>query len=289
MAEIPSQPEVRAVMDDMHPDGYWLQRNPRTGKETGAGVEYGAYASTHYRLSYLAELGMDRSDPRVDQAAGRYLDLQAEDGDFWMHMSCLLGLNLRTFAMLGYGDDPRVAASLSLLLSTERPDGGYLCDIHEKPARGKSGRALKRPKSCFRGSVKALLGLSYYPKFQDHPRVQALTEYFLERGGIFRRDDPSSLVTKDVGSPSFPVTWSADLVQVLYALSRLRLGADPRLDRAWNLLDSMQDSEGFLPLSWTPRQSPWKVGKPGEPSDWLTLYADIARADRYSSSPVAKP
>ena len=93
---------VRDLLDGMHPDGYWLQKHYRTGKLLGDGVEYGAFGTTHFCLSYLAELGMDKTNTQVARAAERYLGLQEEDGDFLYHFSCLLGLNIRTFIMLGY-------------------------------------------------------------------------------------------------------------------------------------------------------------------------------------------
>ena len=55
---------------------------------------------------------------------------------------------------LGYRGDPRVQKAIDLMLSTARPDGGYLCDLHEKPNR-------RPPKSCVRGSAKALLAGKY--------------------------------------------------------------------------------------------------------------------------------
>ena len=61
--QIPNSLPVRTLLDRMHPDGYWLQKNLRTGKIFDKGVEYGAFVTTHYWLSYLAELGMDRSHP----------------------------------------------------------------------------------------------------------------------------------------------------------------------------------------------------------------------------------
>ena len=76
----------------------------------GSGVEYRNAATTHYCLSYLAELGMDKTDPRISTAADRYLNLQKPDGDFMLHLSCLLGMNIRTFTMLGYA---RALASIT--------------------------------------------------------------------------------------------------------------------------------------------------------------------------------
>src|SRR4030042_4969468 len=122
---------VRALLDKMHPDGYWLQQNPRTKIFVGDGALYGSFATTHFCLAYLAELGLDRNHPQVEKAAHRYLSLQNPDGDWLNHYSCILGYNIRTFVMLGYRDDTRIKQSIELMLQTVREDGGYLCAWHE--------------------------------------------------------------------------------------------------------------------------------------------------------------
>jgi hypothetical protein len=152
--------------------GTGFKKNLRTGEILGEGVEYGAYGTTHYCLSYLAELGMDRSHPQIAKAADRYLSLQKNDYDFYRHFSCLLSYNIRTFTMLGYRDDPRVNRSTVLLLDIERLDGGYLCEMHKGKYKTKS------VKSCIRGSVKALLAFSYLPEYWRHGRIKKLVHYF---------------------------------------------------------------------------------------------------------------
>jgi hypothetical protein len=265
-----ASPPVRTLLDTMHPDGYWLQTNPRTREVVGKGVKYGAYGTAHYCLSYLAELGMDRRHPHVAKAAERYLSLQQRDGDFYRHFSCLLGYNIRTFTLLGYREDPRVQSSIDLLLNTERQDGGYLCDMHEGKYKTKS------VKSCIRGSVKVLLAFSHLPEYWCHARIQKLVHYFLSRDGIFKRTNLTALVNKDMERVSFPITWRANVFEILLALSRMGYGTDRRLQRAWNLLDVRRDTEGRYPLDWTPRQSPWKVGKRNKPNKWVTFYAYLA-------------
>jgi hypothetical protein len=148
---IPQSGPVKELLNKMHPEGYWLQKNPRTKEVTGDGVKYGAYGTTHFCLSYLSELGMDRDNNEISKAAERYLNLQKSDGDFLRHFSCLNGYNIRTFTKLGYGNDERLEKSINLMLNTDRPDGGYLCDMHEGKYKTKS------VKSCIRGSVKMLL------------------------------------------------------------------------------------------------------------------------------------
>lgn len=261
---------VKAIFEKMHLDGYWLQKNPRTKKIVGDGVEYGAFATTHYCLSYLAELGLDRKHPLVDKASNRYLNLQKSDGDFWNHFSCLIGFNIRTFFMLGYGEDNRVKKSINLLLNTVRDDSGYLCDMHDDKYK------TKQAKSCIRGSVKALLAFSYLPNIWQHDRCQQLIDYFLKRNGIYKSNNFNEFVNKDISRFSFPITWRVNLFEILYSLGKMGYGKDKRLESAWRLLESKQNSNGRYILDWSPTQSPWKVGKRGEPNKWVTFYAYLA-------------
>jgi len=270
-ARIPESSAVQAMLTTMHPDGYWLQKNPQSGAWVGDGVDYGAFASTHFVLAYLSELGMGRSHPLVEKASERYLNLQQADGDWLRHFSCLIGYNIRTFARMGYRDDPRVLRALDLLLNTPRPDGGHLCEIHEGKYKN---RAVK---SCVRGSCKALLAFSEYPEVWDHPRVRHTVEYFLNRGGIFRSDDPSTVVNRDMPILSFPIIWRATVWEILYALSKMGHGQDQRLQGAWSAVNCRADAAGRFPMDWSPMQSPWKVGKRGAPSRWITFYMLSAR------------
>lgn len=261
---------VKNLLKRMHPDGYWLQKHHSTGKMLGEGVEYGAFGTTHYCLSYLAELGLDRTNSQVSKAAERYLNLQMEDGDFYKHFSCLLGLNIRTFTMLGYGDDLRIKKSISLLLNTIRSDGGYLCDSHE-------GKYKTKPvKSCIRGSVKSLLAFSYLPKYWGHERVKKLVDYFMLRDGIFKSTNLNELVNKDMERSSYPITWRANVFEVLLALSKMGYGKHDKLERAWIFLDEKADENGRYVLDWAPEQSPWNVGQRNLPNKWVTFYAHLA-------------
>jgi len=268
---------VKGLLSGMHPDGYWLQKHPRTGKMLGDGAEYGAFGTTHFCLSYLAELGMDKTNAQVAKAAERYLNLQKKDGDFYHYFSCLLGLNIRTFTMLGYKNDSRVKKSIYLLLKTERPDGGFLCDIHEGKYK------TKTVKSCIRGSVKALLAFSYLPDYWKHERIRKLVNYFLLREGIFKSTNLRKLVNKDMERNIFPIIWRANVFEILLALSKMGYGKDSRLERAWRFLDARADKNGRYVLDWTPEQSPWKVGERNQPNKWITFYAYLAHGFMESS------
>jgi len=269
---------VRDLLEKMQPDGYWLQKNPRTKATVGDGVMYGSFGSTHFYLAYLAELGMDRTQPEVEKAADRYLNLQKPDGDWLNHYSCLLGYNIRTFVRLGYREDVRIKRSIDLMLQTIREDGGYLCDWHEGKYK------TRQVKSCIRGSVKCLLAFAELPEYWDHPRCRQLVDYFLRRGGVYQSNHPGIFVNQDMQRFSFPITWRANLWEVLYALCKMGHGNDERLQSAWNVLESRADIEGRYQLDWTPTECPWKVGKSGEINKWITFYAMLA--EKYKTSSI---
>jgi len=270
-SELVDSPDVQKMLSIMHPDGYWLQLRGDKSAYIGDDVEYGSYATTHFVLSFLSELGLTREVPQVVLAADRYLSLQKEDGDFWNHYSCLFTFNIRTFIRLGYRQDERLERTIQLMLNTERHDNGYLCETHE-------GKRKKRPvKSCIRGSLKALRAFGELPEYWQHSRCLGLVDYFLERDGIFRRSDMHTLAQSELAMTLFPFTWRSSLLEVLLGLSKMGYGKDARLSRAWDLLEEKRDDEGRYILDWTPGQCPWKVGKRGEANEWVTFYALLAK------------
>lgn len=268
-AAIPASPPANAIFSRMQPEGTWLERNPRSGAWVGAGTEYGNHTTTHFMLAYLAELGLDRQDARVEQAAERYLGLLRPDGDWLGHFSCHYAYNLRTLLLLGYRGDPRLEPTLALLERSARADGGYLCDMHEPPPTSR-----RTVCSCIRGAVKALAAWSELgPDHWGSPACQRLCAYFLERGGIFRRRQRQAFVNQDVQQTIFPFSWRSGLVEILFHLSRLGHGSDPRLEHAWQVLESKRDETGRYRLDWSPAHLPWKVGRRGQPNPWVTFYA----------------
>jgi len=270
--------QAQRIFKKMHPDGYWLQKKSSTGQLIGDGVEYGSFATTHFVLSYLAELGFTVQDPRVAKAADRYLNLQQADGDFWMHLSCLYSYNIRTFIMLGLRDDARVQRAVDMMLATAREDGGYLCDLHE-------GKYKTRDvKSCIRGSVKALLAFAELPEYWQHPRCLQLIDYFLQRGGVFKRGKPDQPVNDDIVRTSYPIIWRASITELLYGLAKMGYGNDQRLSPAWDILESKRDTDGRYILDWTTTSALLKAGKRGEPNKWVTLYALLAKQFRDNDS-----
>lgn len=278
-SSIPSSAAVEGIFAKMHPDGYWLQKNYK-GEVLGAGEAYGSFGTTHFVLSYLSELGMNRSDARIAKAVDRYLNLQQADGSWNGHFSCRYTYNIRTFVKMGFREDPRVQRSIELMLESGRKDGGYLCDMHEGKYK------TRETKSCIRGCAKAILAYSELPEYWEHPRCLQLVDYYLNREVLWSTRKPNQLVNQDMARASFPIIWRSSFWEPIYALSKMGYGRHPKMQRAWAYLESRLDEMGRLALDFTPAQAPWKVGKRGEPNPWLTLYVQLAMKYR-ETQPMA--
>ncbi len=255
---IPDSPAVIAIFAAVMPDG-----NFRHGRKD---KEYGAVYSGMKCLDYLAELGMDRTDPRIGKAVEQYLLWQKADGDFRAHYSCVFGRNLRTLVRLGYAGDPRIEKIKTLLLASQRFDGGYLCDLRLKRRSRRTGPR----KSCISGALSALAAFAELPELRNTPQCQALLHYFLKRDVCFRTDDKTKVLIGDVG---FPFSCGGKLLEVLYYLTRMGFGKRPQLRRAWGLLKQHRDAEGRFLLSGSPSTPHLKETGKGKPGKWVTFYA----------------
>jgi hypothetical protein len=102
-------------------------------------------------------------------------------------------------------------------------------------------------------------------------------DYFLRREGLFQTKDLDSPAHKDLLQTRFPFTWTITVLEILYAFSKMGLGGDARLARAWEVLDAKKDAEGRYILDYAPGQALLKPGKRGEPNKWITFYALLTK------------
>ncbi len=252
---------VEKIFKKMHPDGYWLH------KGIGDGIDYSMSSSTHFMLSYLAELGLGKWDERIDRAVRRYWSLKEPQKwlsppDYLTGQSCLYAYNLRTFIMLGYKDDVHMAPRIKALLNDVREDNGYLCVR-------KSFKSST--KSCIRGTTKALMAYAELPEFWEHKSCKRTVDYFLSRNVYYKKPELTEKIRGGM-QVSFPFTIDASLLEPLYALSTMGYGRKRALSDAWNDLEDQKDTSGYYKLQWNP-PVPFKPGERGEGNEWVTFYA----------------
>jgi hypothetical protein len=262
--EIANSKIVTKIFAKMHPDGMWLHQG------LGAGLDYSHGKTTHFILSYLAEVGLDKSDPRIDLAVNRYLNLNIHEKwlsgpDHLTGQSCLYAQNIRTFCLHGYQNDPRMQERIATLQSEVRHDGGYLC---------RRLSYTQNTKSCIRGTLKALMAYAELPELWNTESCQRTVQYFLTRNVYFKKTKPTEKIRGGMVT-IFPFVIYCSLLEPLYALSKMGYGNHPALNDAWEELEKRNNGEGKYILDWY-TNSLFMPGKKGEINEWVTLYAYLA-------------
>ncbi len=276
---------IAAILAAQSPGGYW--EKPGGGYAT-------KYRGTIWQLLFLAQLGADGSDARIQAACDYVLDhAQTANGGFGASgttgplppppsrvIHCLNGNLLHALIRFGRLGDERVLRAVdwqARSITGDSFDGFY--------QSGTSGPgfccAANDKESCAWGAVKALRGLAAIPPTQRPPPVTraietglafllsrdpAIADYPMPRGST----KPNSSWFK-LGFPSGYVT---DLLQNLEVLCALGQGHDSRLSRAIELVLQKQDGDGRWKNEYAYNGKTWvDFEQQGAPSKWVTLRA----------------
>jgi hypothetical protein len=228
----------------------------------------GKNGETYNALGALAEFGLTRRDVDIDS----YVDKLIEETNF--QMMCGEALLLRNLVLLGYKDHPRVAAELPVAMAKQKPDGGYGCmskNLKINPAKG-----------CYRQTnTYVLLAAALRRAGGNPPQVSALLGYYLDREVLFTHDDPEALVVPDLAGTFYPLDpVKIGLQMTLYSLAILGVADDPRCAKAWEALERRRNEDGRYILDKSLSKPLYKIGKPGKPNKWVTLYALLAGLKR---------
>ncbi len=153
-----------AILSHQNEDGGFM--TPEMVEQYGYEVAKTGYQpkkNSIWQLLTLAQLGVDRDDPRVKKLCEYVLDhnynpgrkviginIKRKDGiDFWP-LPCFVSNMVWSLSMLGYHDDGRVQDSIQWLLKYQRFDDGGFRTPDEWPYRGKRDRCFGRH-TCFSG------------------------------------------------------------------------------------------------------------------------------------------
>jgi hypothetical protein len=259
---------VKDIFDKMHPDGYWSANGKY--QEYGMGLDYKGYSTTPHILHHLAELGLDRNHPLTNFSAQRYLKILDKSHGFKTAQSCIDGYTVRALIMLGFRSHPTVQKLIALLLDSIRWDNGCFC--------GQQNRK-KNMKSCMRGSWQVIMAFSELPEIANSEACRRLTDYFLSRNLLFRKNEKNELLRPETAMTIFPfVHGRAGLLEILYSISKLGYGNHSASQTAWNLLEEKQKDGRYI-LDWSPNTY-FPTGKRGQTDKWVTLYALLAKKYR---------
>lgn len=264
--------------------GWWVKPGPGYSPK---------YTSTVWNLIFLAQLGADPADRRVQRACEYVMAYTAtSSGGFGCSgvakerpappssvIHCLNGNLVHALIRFGHVDHEVVRAAIDwaarhiLGEDVERwyantPRPGFVCGSNDG-----------RP--CAWGAIKALRGLAAVPEASRSDRqrraIRAGIDFLLSTDPAvadypmgFGNTKPSSSWFK----LGFPSGYVCDVLQNLEVLSSLGVAGDPRLDHAFAWLIELADHDGRWINRYAYRnKTSAPIEEQGRPSKWVTLRA----------------
>jgi hypothetical protein len=275
---------VPIILAAQEPQGYWVEPGPGYSPK---------YRGTIWQMIFLAQLGADGPDPRVQLGCEYVLDHSRSHDDGFSadgHPSgmihCLQGNLAAALIDLGYLRDERLAHALDWLARSITGEGIAPAEEKDAPVRYyRSGNSApgfacsaNNHLPCAWGAVKALSALSKVPEPDRTPGIRQA----IETGKAFLLSHDPSLADYPTGyseKPSrswfqlgLPTGYVTDFLQILEVLAALGLREDPSLQPAFDLLLGKQDMHGRWCMEYTYNRKTWvDIEKKGQPSKWVTL------------------
>ncbi|MGP8158423.1 MAG: prenyltransferase/squalene oxidase repeat-containing protein [Thermoplasmata archaeon] len=278
-----SDPDVRKARKEILERGWAAEilsrRRPGGGWSDGETQYRPKYLSTNWMMLVLADLGLTRGVPEVEEACEFWMDGFTAKGDVLGSSSkgnphyCIAANLARALIRLGYADDARVQNTLDWLVRAADPKGGWSCFG--------SGRNLD--------SWEAMSAFAAYPRSKWTKKMEACVErgaeFFLARELHLQGDRYEPWYRFH-----YPPHYYYDLLVGLDFMTGLGYAADPRMGYAVDYLRSRQRPDGTWTLDavhpdlegaaarWYAthpkhRPTPFALEKVGRPSKMITLTA----------------
>lgn len=132
--------------------------------------------------------------------------------------------------------------------------------------------------ACYRQTTTyLLLAAELKKKLITLPQFERIINFYLQYNVAFRPDNEENYIIKELAGTFYPFDpVKMGLQTIMYGLSVLGAAKHPNCEKAWALLESKKDTSGRYILDATFTKPYFKVGKPGKPNKWVTLYALLA-------------
>lgn len=268
---------VPVILDAQLLDGYWLQ------PEGGYG---GGYRTTLWQIIFLAALGADGRDERIQRAGEHLLSHYIAPSAAFAYgprpipsqaLYCYNGDLIFALCRLGFGNDERVLGALDWLVKAITGDGEIR--YYKSGTAGPTFACAANDKqSCAWGANKAMKALTAIPPAERSSQVQDALDVGVEF--LFSRDPAVAdypyleRVSSSWFKFSFPLSYGSDVLETAEVLTAAGYGHDPRLVSALNLIKEKQDDQGRWLMEKSLNGKMWvDIEEKDKPSKWVTLRA----------------
>lgn len=240
----------------------------------------------YHKLSFLADLGLRKDDPCINEIVNKILDHQSDEGPFqlpmnipkhfggsghdeWAWALCDAPVIVYSLVKFGYFGDKSVQKAVNHLVGLIR-ENGWPCVVSKELGKFRGPGSKDDP--CPYATLVTLKMLSQIDKYRDSREAHVGVECLLGLWERSRELHPYMFYMgtdfRKIKAPSF---WY-DIVNVLDTLSKFDwVEPDERYGEMVEVVKSKADHEGrYTPESEWKAWRGWDFGQKKQPSRWLT-------------------
>jgi hypothetical protein len=275
--EMINHPRIQSLLNE-------LENWPRTviSSHKSAGQPF-------HKLSFIADLGLRRDDPPIDEIIKKIYSHTSSEGPFqlptnvpthfggsgkdeWAWALCDAPTIIYSLVKFGLGTDAQIQKAVKYLVAVVR-ENGWPCAVSKE--LGKFRGPGRKDDPCPYATLIMLKMLAQLDEWKDSREAHVGAECLLTLWEKSRELHPYLFyMGTDFRKTKAPFIWY-DILHVLDVLSQCGwLKKDRRLQEMAEIVRSKADSEGkYTPESeWTAWKG-WDFGQKKQPSRWLTFLA----------------
>ena len=241
-----------------------------------------------HKLEFVADLGLNISDPPIKKIVDKVMKHQSEQGPFqlptmipthfggsgkeaWTWALCDAPVILASLIQMGMRDDPRIQKAVEYLNNLVR-DNGWPCAV--SPELGKFRGPGRREDPCPYATLVMLKVLAHVPELRKSKLAMIGVATLLSLWDNSRETHPYMFyMGTDFRKLKAPLFWY-DILHVLDVLRHFEYARqDKRFDQMLKIVEAKADGDGrYIPESiWTAWKD-WDFGQKKIPSPGMTFF-----------------
>ena len=289
MEQTENEPEVLHARKKMvnHPKIQLLLGEVKNDFQSTALNSHKSASQPFHKLSFIADLGLKRGDPSINEIADKIFEHTSEEGPFqiptntpihfggsgrteWAWSLCDAPTVIYALVKFGFCKDEQVQKAVNYLAGLVR-ENGWPCVVSKE--LGKFRGPGRKDDPCPYATLGMLKMLSQLDEWKNSREVHVGAECLLELWEKSRELHPYMFyMGTDFRKIKAPFIWY-DILHVSEVLSQFDwLRNDPRLKEIVAIIKSKaNDKVKFTPESEWIAWKGWDFAQKKEPSRWLTL------------------
>lgn len=248
----------------------------RDNDNWGLGFYQPKWTSTHYTLLDLKNLSFPNSNKEIQSILRKILQENiCSDGGInpskTLSMSdiCINGMFLN-YATYFRTNKNELISIVDYILSQQLQDGGFNC---QSSRTGSTHSSLHSTISVIEGILE-YYQQGYEYRLKELRKAEEQSREFILNHKLFKSHRTGKIIDNKMLLLSYPSRWRYDILRTLDYFQMAKIGFDPRMTDALNVLIKKQRADKRWPLQAKHKgQTHFDMEISGEPSRWNTLRA----------------